>query len=198
MKPFSECRYVAKTARRPDPRQTKPQALQGVQGRVHLPRVRVRSESGGRVGTHLLTGVEQRSAHLQVERVRLVERHCQRLPAAPDGQFAPAGSACSRTAPPTRPSRPAATPSFRGSSFAILDGGARTSISASGSECRRASVSPRPRLFVIVAGALEPVEQHRLAGAARPGQDDVMRRRRAAEEVGLASGQHCPARARAR
>ena len=63
---------------------------------------------------------------------------------------------------------PAATPTFRGSSFIIADDHVRS----------------------VATGAFEPVEQHGLAGAARADEGDVVRWSLAAEQVGQALRQH--------
>ena len=58
------------------------------------------------------------------------------------------------------------------------------------------NVDALPNIFdafrlALLAGALEPIEQHCLAGAARPGQGDIVRRRPAAEQIRQAPRQHC-------
>ena len=58
---------------------------------------------------------------------------------------------------------------------------------------RRGYVHPR---CAVAAGALEPVEQHGHAGAARSGQDGVVRRGGAAEQIRQAPPQLCLLRSR--
>ena len=143
-----------------------------------------------RVGTHLLTGVEQRSTHLQVERVRLVDQRRQRFPAAPGGQLLPqVAHAPGRRRPLDRAHRCHAQ--FAGQQLRYPGGRCQNlDQRLPGRNVVRGQFYHVNVRYVIAAGALKPVEQHRLAGAARAGQDDVVRWSPAAEQVAYAPLQH--------
>ena len=143
-----------------------------------------------RVGTHLLTGVEQRSSHLQVERVRLIDQRRQRLPAAPGGQLIPqVAHAPGRRRPLDRAHRCHAQ--LAGQQLR-QPGRRRQNLDqrVPGRNIVRGQFQHVDVRYVVAAGALEPVEQHRLAGTARPGQDNVVRWCPATEQVAQAPRQH--------
>ena len=111
-----------------------------------------------------------------------------------------AGSSHPPTAAPTRPSRP--LPRQGSGAAASLPGRRRRNVEqrVAGRDVGRGQVHHVHFRLAVAAGALEPIEQHRLAGAARPRQSDVVRRSPAAEQVrqhlvSIASSRSRPVRA---